>query len=121
MDPINVVLFQNDARTAQVLATNLSRYFPSVYTARKAEDIRPAIARYRAEVLVLDVEASEPGELKRLHQEFPSVSIVCTHRLADDQRWTEALQEGAADMCVPWNSDDVVRSVIRDRTRRDAA
>ncbi|MFY9560834.1 MAG: hypothetical protein WAQ52_11420 [Terriglobales bacterium] len=121
MEPLNVVLYQNDAGTAQVLAANLSRHFPSVHLARSSEEIRPAIARYRAQVLVLDVETSRSGEVERLHQEFPSLSIVCTHRLADEELWTEALNQGAADMCVPWNTDDVVRSVMRDRARRAAA
>jgi len=121
MKPTNVVLYQNDARTAQVLATNLSRYFPSVYTAKNSDEVRSAIARYRAEVVVLDVEASGPSAVESLHEEFPSVSIVCTHRLADEKLRAAALQKGAADMCVPWNSDEVIRSVIRDRARRAAA
>ncbi|MBI1740303.1 MAG: hypothetical protein HY233_06640 [Acidobacteriales bacterium] len=121
MEPLNVVLYQNDARTAQALAASLSQYFPSVHLARTCEEIRPAIARHRAEVLVLDVETSCPGEVKRLHQEFPGLCIVCTHRLADEDLWTEALNQGAADMCEPRNTNDVVRSVMRERAHHAAA
>ncbi len=121
MEPVNVVLYHNDAGIARVLAADLSRHFPSVNLARSCEEIRPAIARHRAEVLVLDVETSGSRELERLHQEFPGLCIVCTHRLADEELWTEALKHGATDMCLPWNTNDVVRSVMRDRARRAAA
>src|SRR6267142_341339 len=101
MEPLNVVLYQHDAGTARALAANLSAHFPSVHLTRNREEIRTAISRYRAEVLVLDVEPSGSSELEYLHNEFPSLCIVCTHRLADEELWTEALNQGAADMCVP--------------------
>ena len=121
MEPLNVVLYQHDAGTARALAANLSRHFPSVYLTRNREEIRPAIARLRADVLVLDVETSRSGEVECLHQEFPGLSIVCTHRLADEELWAEALNQGADDMCMPRNADDAVRSVLRNRARRAAA
>jgi DNA-binding NtrC family response regulator len=121
MEPLNIVLYQNDAGLAQALAANLSRYFPTIIMVGSCEEIRPAIARLHADVLVLDVETSYSGEVERLHQEFPSLSIVCTHRLADDELWADALNQGAVDMCVPWNADDVARSVMRNRARRAAA
>jgi DNA-binding NtrC family response regulator len=121
MNPLNVVLYENDAGTAQVLAATLARHFPAVYMARSTDEIRSAIARHRAQVLVLDVENSRSGEVERLHQEFPGLSIVCTHRLADEELWAEALNQGATDMCLPWNTDDVVRAVMHVRARRAAA
>jgi len=121
MEPMNVVLYQNDAETAERLATSLARYFPSIHLTRKREEVRPAITRFGAEVLVLDLETSDDRDLERLHKEFPGLYIVCTHRLANDQLWTEALSQGAHDMCVPWNTEDVVRSVTRERARRTAA
>lgn len=120
MEQPNVVLYQHDARTAQALAANLSRHFHSVNVARSCDEIRQAIARNRAEVLVLDVETPESNQVELLHQEFPSLSIVCTHRLADEELWADALSHGAADMCVPWDADDVVRSVIRNQARHAA-
>ena len=121
MEALNVVLYQHDAGTAQALAANLSRHFPSVYLTRSREEIRPAIARYRAEVLVLDVEAFRSGEVERLHKEFPGLCIVCTHRLADDELWAEALNQGAADLCEPWRTEEVVQSVMREKAHRAAA
>jgi hypothetical protein len=119
MEPLNVVLYQEDAAAAEKLAVSLSQYFPSIHLTRHRKEVRPAVARYHAEVLVLDVETSEDRELEHLIGEFPGLYIVCTHRLASDELWTEVLTQGAHDMCVPWNTEDVVRSVTR--ARRAAA
>jgi len=120
MEQLNVVLYQNDSRTAQELAASLS-HITSVYQAESPDEIRPTIARYRAEVLVLDLETSGLSDVKRLHNEFPGLSIVCTHRLADEELWTEALNQGASDMCVPWNTQEIVQSVMREHAHRSAA
>jgi len=69
---------------------------------------------------VLDVETAGSNVVELLHREFPGLSIVCTHRLADDELWTDALNRGAADMCVTGNADDIVRSVIRNQARHAA-
>ena len=121
MELFSVVVFQPDASTAQILAENLSQCARSVHLARTCEEIRPSIALYRAEVLVLDLENSCLNEVKRLHREFPSLSIVCTHRLADEELWTEAVNQGAADMCEARNSHDILRSVMRERAHHAAA
>ena len=120
MEPLSLVIYNNDPGTAQALAVNLSQYFGPVTLAKKYEDVGPTVARHRADVLVLDLETSRSDEVGRLHQEFPSLSIVATHRLADDDLWTEAMNQGAADVCEPRN-DDVLRSVLRGRARRAAA
>jgi len=114
MKPLSVVLFQTDARTAQILSENLSQHVHCVHLARTCDEIRPHIVRHRAEVLVLDLENCCLSEVKRLHREFPDLSIVCTHRLADEELWTEALTHGAADMCEPRNTDGILRSVMRE-------
>jgi len=111
METLCVVLYQNDPRIAQVLAVSLSQHFDSVHLARTCEEVRPAVARHRAEALVLDLETSGPDEVDRLHREFPGLCIVGTHRLADDKLWAEAMSLGASDICEPRN-DDVVRSLL---------
>lgn len=120
MATLNVVLYQYDSRTAQALAYGLSQQSVSVHLARNHDDLRPAIARNRAEVLVLDMERFSSREVEQIHHEFPSLSIVCTHRLADDELWTDALSHGAADVCEP-RQDEVVRSVMREKAHRAAA
>jgi hypothetical protein len=120
MEPLSVVLYQKDPGTAQNLAVSLAQHFDSVYLAHTCADVRPAVARHRAEALVLDLETSGPGEVERLHHEFPGLCIVGTHRLADDKLWAEAMSLGAADICEPRN-DDVVRSVLHHLTHHAAA
>ena len=120
MATLNVVLYQYDPRAAQALASSLSQQSLSVHLARNHDDLRPAIAKNRAEVLVLDMETFSCNEVEQIHHEFPSLSIVCTHRLADDELWTAALSHGAADMCTP-RQDEVVRSVMREQAHRTAA
>jgi hypothetical protein len=85
------------------------------------DEIRPNIVRHRAQVLVLDLEHCRLSEVKRLRREFPSLSIVCTHRLADEELWAEALNQGATDMCEPRNTDGILRSVMRERAHGVAA
>lgn len=121
MQPASVVLYQKDAGAAQALINQLSHHLHSVHLARTCEDIRPALARHRAEVLILDLENSCLNEVERLHREFPGLSIVCTHRLADDELWTAALTQGAADVCEPWNTEGVMRAIVREQSRAAAA
>jgi DNA-binding NtrC family response regulator len=120
MEALRVVLYQNDPGTAQTLAVSLSQNFESVYLAHSYAEVQPAVARNRAEALVLDLETSGPGEVERLHHEFPGLCIVGTHRLADDKLWAEAMSLGASDICEPRN-DEVVRSLLHRRARHAAA
>jgi len=112
METLRVVLYHNDPRTAQTLAICLSQHFDSVHLARSYEEVRLTVTRDRADVLVLDLESSGAGAVERIHHEFPSLCIVGTHRLADDELWTEAVNRGASDICEP-RQQDVVRSVLR--------
>jgi DNA-binding NtrC family response regulator len=120
MASLNLVVYQNDPRTAQALAVCLAKHFDSVKLAHDYEEVRPAIKRNHADVLVFDLEASRSDELGRLHDEFPTLYIVGTHRLADEQLWAEALSQGASDVCEPRN-EQVVHSVLRERVQHAAA
>jgi len=120
METLNLVVYHNDPRTAQALVVSLSQHFGSVKMADGYEEVRPAIKHNHADVLIFDLETSRPDEIGRLHHEFPSLCIVGTHRLADEKLWTEALGQGAEDLCEPRN-DEVVRSVLRGHAHRAAA
>ncbi|MGB8012737.1 MAG: hypothetical protein WCF68_14070 [Terriglobales bacterium] len=120
MEPLCVVLYQNDPRTAQALASGLSQHFDPVYVARSYEEVHLTVTQHRAEALVLDLEASGPDEIEHLHREFPRLCIVGTHRLADDKLWAEAMSLGASDICEPRN-DQVVRSLLNKHTQHAAA
>src|SRR5271169_4527983 len=123
--PLSLVIYHTDPRTAQALVVSLAQRFGPVNLVRRYEEIRSTITRHHASVLVLDLEgmegeASRANAVRDLHREFPSLCIVATHRLADDQVWTEAMNQGAADVCEP-RDDEVVRAVLRGRARGTAA
>lgn len=120
MEPLSLVIYHSDPRTAQALVVSLAEYFGPVNRVNKYEEIRSAVTCHRADVLVLDLETSRSDEVGRLHKEFPSLRIVATHRLADEGLWTEAMNQGADDLCEP-RDEEVVRSVLRGRARRAAA
>ena len=113
MQSLNVVLFQSDPGITQSLAANLGSQFHSVYVARPQEDLRAAIARHRPKVVILDVELSSLADVNELHNEFPGVAIVCTHRLADEEMWTAALAAGADDIYPSSDTSGILRSAVR--------
>jgi hypothetical protein len=120
MEPLTVVLYQNDPGTAQILAVSLSKHFNAVHLACSSAEVGPTVARNGAEALVLDLETSGLDEVEHLHHEFPDLCIVGTHRLADDKLWAETMSMGASDICEP-RTDDVVRSVLHGLLRNAAA
>ncbi len=121
MEPLTVVLYHSEPGTSRALADGLAPHFRSIHVAQNSADIHAVIARYRAEVLVLDLESLSLDEVQNLHVEFPGLIIVCTHRLADEGLWAEALRKGASDMCEPRRTDEVVASVMRERAHQAAA
>ena len=121
MQWLSVVVFQSDQRIAQTLAANLANQFRSVHVAPSTEELRATIAKHRASVAILDVELSSLSEVSRLHQEFPGVSIVCTHRLADEEMWAAALSAGAADICPSSDMPGILQSALRNATLSHSA
>jgi DNA-binding NarL/FixJ family response regulator len=108
MKPLNVVVAQNDSLSAEALAASLQNHFRVVALARSLDEVRCAIPKHRADVAVIDLEMTSFTDIDALHREFGRVEIVCTHRLADEGLWTQALAAGASDCCHP--SD--VRSIV---------
>jgi DNA-binding NtrC family response regulator len=121
MQPISVVVFQSDPRIAQLLAASLAAQFQSVHMAHSITEMRGAIPRCHADVAIVDVEASGFSGVESLHHEFPGVSIVCTHRVADEDMWTEALNAGASDMCPACDTKGILISAMRSATQAHAA
>ena len=113
MKPLNVVVAQLDTRNAERLASSLHSRFDTVAVARSLEELCDAIPRNNANVAVLDLELVSLSELENLHNAFKDVSIVCTHRIADEEMWASALAAGASDMCSSADADDVVHCAMR--------
>jgi DNA-binding response OmpR family regulator len=113
MQALTIIVFQRDPRLAQSLASTLSRHYHAVYVATSIEELRTDIPRHRADVAVLDIEASCLTDVARLHREFPGLSIVCTHRVADEEMWAAALDAGASDMCPAFDTQGILLSAER--------
>jgi DNA-binding NarL/FixJ family response regulator len=113
MQALNIIVFQHDPRLAQALTSTLSLHYHSVHVADSLQELRVQIPRYRADVAVMDVEASRLEDVKTLHREFPRTSIVCTHRVPDEQMWAAALNAGASDMCPATDTQTVAQSAER--------
>jgi DNA-binding NarL/FixJ family response regulator len=109
----SVVVLENDSRRAQSLAGGLSSYFNSIHLTRSGDELRERVAGNRPEVVILDIENSRLTEVRNLHQEFPSLPIVCTHRIPDEQLWIAAMEAGASDVCPADDVQNVLTSVLR--------
>jgi DNA-binding response OmpR family regulator len=124
MQALTIIVFQRDPRLARALASTLSLHYHAVYVAASVEELRIDIPRHRADVAILDIEASCLEDVEHLHREFPAVSIVCTHRVADEEMWAAALNAGASDMCPALDTRGILmsaeRSVLLDHGRATA-
>ena len=113
MQALTIIVFKRDPRLAQALASTLCLHYHAVYIASSLDELRIDMARHRADVAIVDIETSCLAEVEHLHQEFPGVSIVCTHRVADEEMWAAALGAGASDMCPACDTQEIVLSAER--------
>jgi DNA-binding NarL/FixJ family response regulator len=108
MKPLSVIVAQSNNKTAEMLASSLDHHFRVVHMAATLAELRLAIPKNRADVLIVDLELASLSEVQQLKLEFAATTIVCTHRLADEQMWMDALAVGATDCC--YSSD--VRAIV---------
>jgi DNA-binding NarL/FixJ family response regulator len=99
MKPLSVVVAQSNSKTAEVLAKSLYNHFRVVHVADDLDGLRHAIPRHRADVAIIDLELAAFSEVQQLKREFGATRIICTHRLADERMWSDALAAGASDCC----------------------
>lgn len=121
MQALSILVFQGDPRVAQALSGVLSEHFSAVHVAESLEELRLAIPRYRTDVAIVDVELLRVADVERIHREFPGVSIVCTHRVADEEMWATVLNAGASDMCPTYDTRSIVVSAMRQYAQSHAA
>jgi DNA-binding NarL/FixJ family response regulator len=108
MKPLSVVIAQGNLVMADSLAKSLYNHFRVVNVVGNVLDLRESIPRNRADVAIVDLELAGILDVQELRKEFPGITIVCTHRVADEKMWTDALTAGAADCC--YSSD--VRAIV---------
>ncbi len=112
MQPLYVVILQSDGRIAKSVASALSDSFRSIEFASSLVELRELITGSRVGIAILDMEVASLSEVQSLARDFPRTSIVCTHRLADEDMWTAALSAGAVDICSSSDVSAIVRSAI---------
>lgn len=117
---LNVVLAQHDPAAASVLVNNLRGQCRAVTMSSK-EEVRQEILKSRANVAVLDLEMFSLPEVQNLCHEFKNVSVVCTHRLADEEIWTNVMNAGASDCCLPTDVNGILFAVRRYAARSRSA
>ena len=119
----SVVLLQVDPVVAQSLTNSLLSSFRSVHAVRSMEELRASISKHRTRVIILDIEMASLVEVESLSREFPGLSVVCTHRLADEEMWTAALSAGASDICPTYDTHSILTAALHNarRTRSVAA
>ena len=122
MHTLNVVIAISDPQAASDLAAKLNSHFHSVAVARSADEARSAIPKHRAQLAVVDLETVPLPEVQRLCHDFSSTSVVCTHRLADEEMWSHVLEAGAIDCCYPQDVSGILQAVNRNfRAKATAA
>jgi DNA-binding NarL/FixJ family response regulator len=110
------MVLQGDSATRQSLVTTLSDRSFSVRVVQKLDELRAGIINHRPDVVILDMEIASVKALHHLCGEFPQVSVVCTHRLADESIWTSALNAGAVDVCLQNDPKGILTAAIRTTT-----
>jgi DNA-binding response OmpR family regulator len=110
---LSVVVLQKDPAIAQSLAGGLRSLFHSVHVAGSDHELRDQVAQNVPEVAVLDAEAIRFADVEKLHQDFPSLLIVSTHRIPDEEMWMAALEAGAVDVCPSYDVEAILASILR--------
>jgi hypothetical protein len=67
------------------------------------------------------METASISDVEHLSREFPTACIVCTHRLADEDMWTAAVNAGAADVCPPSDTLGILRTAMRNAAMSSSA
>jgi DNA-binding NarL/FixJ family response regulator len=113
MQLLNVVVASSDSQAAAQLAASLNPYFRTVSVAGSLAEIRHAIPKHRAQLAIVDLELASVDDVQRLAHEFHHTSIVCTHRIPDEEMWASVLAAGAIDCCPSDDPACIVRAVDR--------
>ena len=113
MEPIKIVFGHRDPAQTDDLVRSIQKQFHCVETAGSLDEIRRTIARFRAQLAVVDLELVNFSELAELCREFPATAFVSTHRLADDSMWSQSLAVGAVDCCLACDVPKIVQALDR--------
>jgi chemotaxis response regulator CheB len=108
----NAIVALSERVVAEDLVASLQGHFQFIYQARSFEEVRAAMLKYRPHVLIVDVELAPLSAIERLRREYKGVSVICTHRLANEDLWLEALSVGATDLYELHDVAGMVRAAL---------
>jgi len=123
MKPLSVVVAQRNSQISDSLSKSLNHHFRVITKATTLNDLMQAIPSQTADAAIVDLEVFGLNDVNQIHNRFPGLTIVCTHRLPDEKMWTQALTAGASDCCYSSDVRAIVQaaSSIRPMTRAHAA
>jgi DNA-binding NarL/FixJ family response regulator len=122
MQHTNIVLLQSDPKVAQTLAALLADSFHRVHFAKSVEELHRAAAKHHPSAIVLDLESAPLTEVEALKKEFEQVKVICNHRVADEEMWTQTLNLGADDCCPSSDMRGILSAAVRaNRIHHDVA
>ncbi len=113
MEPLSLALLQKDLRVARLLSGQLCHHFQAIHVVRSVAELRDAIVRFRPDVVVVDMEVASLADVEQLHKQFINICIVCTHRIADEEMWTAAMDAGADDICYTSDTRGIITAAVR--------
>ncbi|HUO17657.1 MAG TPA: hypothetical protein VMX38_21930 [Verrucomicrobiae bacterium] len=116
----SVLILERDAKLASSLAGGLQAKF-AVHLIASREELRDRVTKNSPEAVVLNIEHWRLTEVESLHHDFPSLPIVCTHRIPDEEMWMAALEAGASDVCASDDVATVLTSVLRNTAHAQSA
>ena len=108
----SIVVLERDPRVARSLAGGLHPHF-AVQLINTREELRERLAKNHPEAVVLNIEYWRLTDVQSLHEDFPQLPIVCTHRVPDEEMWMAAMDAGASDICPADDVQNVLTSVLR--------
>jgi CheY-like chemotaxis protein len=116
-----ILIANSDSNNATLLSEVLRNHARSVLVVRSSEELHAAVPKHRASTVVADLETVPLPEIERLHNNFSHLSIICTHRVPDEQMWAESLAAGAVDCCHNRDFNEIARAATGRRYKVQAA
>jgi len=112
MKPLSAIVAHKSEAPAELLAESLRQHLRFVSTAVSYDDACSQAKQHRAQLMIVDLETIALNQIKVLLEELPGITIVCTHRSADDVVWSEALTAGAVDCCLESDIRAIVHAAV---------
>jgi DNA-binding NtrC family response regulator len=108
----SILIAHHDRGIAEALASALHTRFPSVRMASSLQELEAAIPRYKAGIVVCDLETVDLGGVSKLAHEG-QVCVICIHRVPDDEMWVAAVNAGAVDCCATSDPRSILTALER--------